>query len=119
MLDPDISTADALRHLSQAPPTDALSMDRRRFLQLVGMGLGAGAVAGPGTSLLDHALGHDASAWAAGPIGPDDGVVVVIGLYGGNDGLNTVVPVNAGLYRTQHGSLAISGADTLRLDGDH
>ena len=48
MLDPDISTADALRHLSAPVAEDPFSLDRRRFLQLVGLGLGAGLVAGPG-----------------------------------------------------------------------
>jgi len=121
MLDPDISTADALRHLSCREPAVAahepLAFHRRRFLQLVGMGLGAGLVAGPGTTLLDAALGHDPSAWAVGPIGPDDGVLVVIGMYGGNDGLNTVVPITDGRYYDMHGGLAIAPEDTLSLDG--
>ena len=92
MLDPDISTADALRHLSTPVANDPLSLDRRRFLQLVGAGLGAGLVAGPGTSLLDSMLpGHDPSAWALGPVGPNDGILVVIGMYGGNDGPSTAV----------------------------
>ncbi len=119
MLDPDISTADALRHLSVPDAADPFALDRRRFLQMVGLGVGAGMVAGPGTSLLDAALpGLDPSAWAAGPIGPDDGVLVVIGMFGGNDGLNTVVPINDGLYRDQHGALAIPGGTTLPLDAN-
>jgi uncharacterized protein (DUF1501 family) len=120
MLDPDISTADALRHLSRAVAhDDPFSIDRRRFLQAVGLGLGAGLVAGPGTSLLDAVLpGHDPSAWALGPIGPTDGVLVVIGMYGGNDGLNTVVPINDGLYYDQHGALAVPANQTLPLDAN-
>ena len=50
-----------LRHLHRrgtrpAPPreTDPFVLDRRRFLQLVGMGLGAGLMAGPTSSLLDQ-----------------------------------------------------------------
>lgn len=117
MLDQDISTTAALQHLHQPVATDVLSLDRRRFLQLVGMGLGAGLVAGPGTSLLDAAVpGHDPSAWAAGPIGPADGILVVLGMYGGNDGLNTVVPISDGLYRDQHGSLALEGSGTIPID---
>ena len=120
MLDPDISTAEALRHLSRAVANDdPFSIDRRRFLQAVGMGLGAGLVAGPGTSLLDAVLpGHDPSAWALGPIAPTDGILVVIGMYGGNDGLNTVVPINDGLYYDQHGSLAVPAGSTLPLDAN-
>lgn len=116
MLDPDISTADALRHLSFDEAPTAAALDRRRFLRLVGMGVGAGVVAGGSGSLLDHALGHDPSAWAAGPIGADDGVLVIIGMYGGNDGLNTVVPFTDPNYVEMHGGLAIPANQTLRLN---
>jgi uncharacterized protein (DUF1501 family) len=119
MLDPDISTADALRHLSTPVATDRISLDRRRFLQMVGAGMGAGVVAGTGGSLLDSVLpGHDPSAWALGPVGPNDGILLVIGMYGGNDGLNTVVPINDGLYRDQHGALAVPAEETLPLDAN-
>ena len=118
MLDPDISTADALAHLTRAE-TDDGRFDRRRFLQLVGMGVGAGAIASTGGSLLDlHLPGLDPSAWAAGPIGPNDGVLIVLGMFGGNDGLNTVVPFTDGNYQTQHGSLALRGNQVLPLDAD-
>jgi uncharacterized protein (DUF1501 family) len=120
MLDADISTNEALALLHR-PETagDPYTLDRRRFLQLVGMGMGAGLIATPGTSLLEHVLlGHDPSAWAAGPIGANDGVLVVIGMFGGNDGLNTVVPFNDGNYYTQHGGLALSAANTLPLTTD-
>ena len=118
MLDPDISTADALRHLS-VTETDPFAIDRRRFLQLIGMGVGAGLIASSGGSLLNLDLpGLDPSVWAAGPIGANDGILIVLGMFGGNDGLNTVVPFNDGNYRTQHGSLAIPGSSTLPLDAD-
>lgn len=119
MLDPDISTTDALALLHRDEP-DPHAMDRRRFLQLVGMGVGAGLVGGGAGSLLDglgFGTGHDPSAWAAGPVGPTDGILVVIGMYGGNDGLNTVVPVDDGRYYDMHGPLAIPAADTLPLGG--
>ena len=115
MLDPDISTDQALALLHQRE-TDAFVLDRRRFLRLIGMGLGAGLMAGSGGSLLDRVLsGHDPSAWAAGPIGPHDGVLVVIGMFGGNDGLNTVVPFDDPLYYQHHGSLAIPAGQTLPI----
>ena len=116
MLDPDISTADALRHLHVAE-VDSNAIDRRRFLQLVGMGVGAGALTGPMSSLLDLSLpGLDPSVWAAGPAGPNDGVLIVIGMFGGNDGLNTVVPINDQQYYGQHRSLAIRPENTLPID---
>jgi uncharacterized protein (DUF1501 family) len=116
MLDSDISTADAIRHL-QVAETDVNALDRRRFLQLVGLGVGAGALVGPASSMLDLSLpGLDPSAWAAGPAGPNDGVLIVIGMFGGNDGLNTVVPVNDQLYYGQHRNLAIAPQQTLPID---
>jgi len=120
MLDPDISTQGALRHLTTPEAAmsadDAHQLDRRRFLQMVGMGLGAGMVAGPGSSLLDTALGTGNTSWAAGPIGPDDGILIVLGMFGGNDGLNTVVPINDGRYYDQHGDLAVPAGQTLPID---
>jgi uncharacterized protein (DUF1501 family) len=119
MLPCDISTARAARLLHLAEADDRMTLDRRRFLQLIGMGVGAGLVSGGTGSLLDHALlGHDPSAWAAGPAGADDGVLVVICMFGGNDGLNTVVQVNDGNYYAQHGQLAVPANQTLRLNND-
>ena len=123
MLDPDISTAAALAHL-HTNEHDAHALDRRRFLKLVGMGVGAGAAIGANGGLLNSVTGNaltslfgDPSTWALGPVSPTDGILVVIGMYGGNDGLNTVVPIADGNYYTQHGALAIPGNQTLPLDG--
>ena len=85
MLDNDISTASALHHLSVpeaafATGADAHALDRLRFLQLVGIGLGAGLVAGPGSSLLDTAFGNGDTSRAAGPIGAGDGILIVLGI---------------------------------------
>ena len=106
MLDPDISTAGALRHLSQ-PDTDEWAVDRRRFLQLIGMGVGAGVVAGSGSSLLESVLtGNEPWAHGAAPIGATDGILVIIGMFGGNDGLNMVVPINDSAYYAQRANIA-------------
>ena len=118
MLDPDISTADALAHLLHFENYPG-GLYLLLFLLLVGMGMGAGACASTGGSLLNlHLPGIDAWAWAAGPIGPNDGVLVVLGMFGGNDGLNTVVPFTDGNYLTQHGGLALRGNQVLPLDAD-
>jgi uncharacterized protein (DUF1501 family) len=118
MLDLDHSTAAAVSELTYAE-TDRNVLDRRRFLQLVGMGVGAGLFASGPTHLLDRLLpGTDPTAWALGPIGPNDGVLVVIGMLGGNDGLNTVVPFEDGNYYQQHGALAIPGGETLQIAPD-
>jgi uncharacterized protein (DUF1501 family) len=112
----DISTADALAHLS-VRDRGPHALDRRRFLQLVGMGAGAGLVGGGAGSVLEaFAPGHDPAAWALGPVGPNDGILVIIGMFGGNDGLNTIVPIDDGAYYAQHGGLAIAPEATLPLD---
>jgi uncharacterized protein (DUF1501 family) len=117
MPDPENFTRDALAMLS-ATETDDHALDRRRFLQLVGMGAGAGLAAGGFSPVIDDLLGDvGRPAWAAGPAGPTDGILLVIGMFGGNDGLNTVVPFNDGNYYTMHGNLAIPGNQTLALDG--
>ncbi|MEM8558572.1 MAG: DUF1501 domain-containing protein, partial [Bacteroidota bacterium] len=47
-----------------------------------------------------------------------DRVLVLIQLNGGNDGLNTIVPVTNDLYYNARPSLAIDPADTIRLSDD-
>lgn len=123
MLDPDISTSGALHRLNTPEAAfatsdvdDAHRLDRRRFLQLVGMGMGAGMLARPGSSLLDTALGNGNTTWAAGPIAGTDGILIVLGMFGGNDGLNTVVPIADGRYYDQHGSLAVPPAAALSIN---
>ena len=88
------------------------TLDRRRFLQLVGMGVGAGALLGPAAF-----SGRRDQAWAA-PIGPTDGILVLVGFFGGFDGLNTVVPFDNADYYAQHGSLALAASQLLPL-GPH
>ena len=126
MLDPDISTADARRLLSQPGHLGDIAgpngWSRRKFLQAVGGGvLGGAALNAFGDRLgLGH-LGFDLpDAFAAAPIGAHDGIVVNIVLYGGNDGLNTVVPYTNGKYYDvrgpNNGNLAIPASQVLPLD---
>jgi uncharacterized protein (DUF1501 family) len=127
MLDPDISTADALRLLSQPGHLgDAAGPNgwtRRKFLQAVGGGvLGGAALNAFGDRLGLGRLGFDLpDAFANPPIGAHDGIIVNIVLYGGNDGLNTVVPYTNGRYYEvrgpSNGNLAIPAGQVLPLDG--
>lgn len=112
----DMTAAEALARLSvPGRPTDRFELDRRRFLQMVGYGVGAGALTGS----LGEVLGSpDArAAYAAPPIGDTDGILVIIGQYGGRDGLNTVVPYADPNYQSQHGNLAFQSGDVLRING--
>lgn len=100
----DRETYEALHALSAPLPTDRSSMTRRRFLQAT--------VAGAGAATVLPAWLADA-AEAATPIGPNDGVLVVVLMAGGNDGLNTVIPVDDGIYRDKRRTLAIAESAAL------
>ncbi len=110
--------------IASATSTGPHGWTRRKFLQAVGGGIIGGAVLGSfGSDRFGLGrLGFDLPAAFAGtPIGAHDGIVVNIVLYGGNDGLNTVVPyTNWRYYEVRgpnNGNLAIpagTGAATRR-----
>ncbi len=113
MLHSDISSHDALRHLSR--PNSDLNLSRRRFLQAIAGGAGVAAA----SAFLPSGM-----ASALTPVGPHDGILLMIYLAGGNDGLNTVVPFGQGEYYDNRPDIAISSPDkagavnpALRLDG--
>jgi uncharacterized protein (DUF1501 family) len=128
MLDHDIS-ARAARRLLSTPADDQHGTrpddrpgpggwTRRGFLQAVGMGVAGGAAVGAlGDGLLPGLTGEVHEAFAGTPVGPTDGILVTIMLYGGNDGLNTVVPYTDGAYYTQRGAVSIPAASVLALNG--
>jgi uncharacterized protein (DUF1501 family) len=101
----DISAHDALRHLSH--PGASLDLSRRRFLQALAVGAGSAAAA----TMLPDAAG------AIIPNGQSDGVLLVVNLFGGNDGLNTVVPYTNGAYYSKRPSIALPAASVLPLSG--
>lgn len=126
MLHPDISVREAKRFLAHRPLDSTTAVDdaigprgwtRRRFLQAVGAGAFGGAAIG---SIADDFFGGDIpEAWAGTPIGPNDGILVIITMYGGNDGLNTVVPYGNGTYYSIRPNLAIPANQVLPIDGQH
>jgi uncharacterized protein (DUF1501 family) len=95
MLPSDIETEHALNLLS-----------RRHFLQAMGA-TGAGIALGT--------YGHNLDAYAASALPPSDGILVVLLLGGGNDGMNTVVPIGNGEYYKKRGGLAIPANQTLGI----
>ena len=106
MLDHDIDAAPALALLTRTD-NDPLALSRRLFLQSSGSASGAGL-----TRLTARSPGR-AVDLAAPPVGPNDGILLIVGIYAGNDGFNTLVPFTDSSYYAQHGSLAIPGAQTL------
>ena len=118
MLNHDISTSDALAQLSQHD-NDPSGHSRRRFLQMVGYGLGGVAIGTAGGTLGSGLFPNQTrDAWAAGPVNPTDGIVVIVGMYGGNDGLNTVIPYGNGKYYDYRAGLAIPQANVLAINGE-
>src|SRR4029450_4003282 len=78
------------------------NLTRRRFLTMSGV-TAAGALA-VGATRVDWA--DLTTAAADDPLDPGDGVLVVVTLYGGNDGLNTVVPAADKAYQDARPDLA-------------
>lgn len=90
-----------------------MTINRRQFLTgVLGGGVASGLVHFTGlSSLLSMA---EASASTV----PKNGPFVLCTLYGGNDGLNTVVPYESGIYHGWRRELAISGDQALPLGHD-
>lgn len=82
------------------------TIDRRRFLQLSAAGAGALAAAPLLGSL---------EALAAPPLGTHDTILVLVMLSGGNDGLNTVVPISDTTYRAIRPTIGLRSDQTLNL----
>ena len=101
----ELETADVMAMLS-APDRGHGGLNRRRFLEAVGA---VGALA-----LADGAMpGSWREAWSAAPIGPTDGVLVVVHMQGGNDGFDTLVPTGNPVYASSRGAMAITAGQAL------
>ncbi|HEY7594099.1 MAG TPA: DUF1501 domain-containing protein [Actinophytocola sp.] len=86
-------------------------LTRRRFLTWSGIAA-AGALAAGATQVdWDDLM----SAAADDPLDPDAGVLVVLTLYGGNDGLNTVVPAGDDAYQDLRPELAYKPDEVLDI----
>src|SRR6201984_2718201 len=88
-------------------------LSRRKFL-VASAGLGAagllsGACAVSGLDLLREAKQR--------PLAEGSGVLVILTLYGGNDGINTVIPYADNAYHDARPELAYAPGDVLPLDG--
>jgi uncharacterized protein (DUF1501 family) len=105
-------TQTVQRRLSVPAGDDRGSVSRRRFLQIAAGGFGAAAVL-PSWLAADAAAMPDAA--MAAPIGPNDGVLVLIQMAGGNDGLNMVVPTSNGHYYDFRPTTGIRPDDALDI----
>ena len=91
--------------------TSVSPVTRRRFLAFSGVAA-AGAL-GLGATRVDWPQLLDAA--ARNPLDPAAGVLVVVTLYGGNDGLNTVVPAADPAYQAARPDLAYRPDEVLDL----
>jgi uncharacterized protein (DUF1501 family) len=80
--------------------------DRRRFLQWTGAGIFA-------TMSTQLSLESLASAASDAPLPVNTPILVLVTLYGGNDGLNTVVPFTDPVYESARSNIALSSSQLL------
>ncbi|MFV0257196.1 MAG: DUF4214 domain-containing protein [Acidimicrobiales bacterium] len=104
----DPSTGELLAALSRPATPDPAGLSRRRFLQAAAVLGGAAAVP----------AWMAAAAEAATPIGPGDGILVLVTMAGGNDGLSMTPPISDGTYHDERGELALTAETTHRLTAD-
>ena len=104
------------------------TVTRRRFLELSGV-MSTGAFAAACSSSHGHPAAAPAltpggpttsgaqlgAAAQHSPLTPGQGVVVLVTLYGGNDGLNTVIPYADPAYHDSRPDLAYAASDILDL----
>ncbi|MFW2382659.1 MAG: DUF1501 domain-containing protein, partial [Acidimicrobiales bacterium] len=109
------TTEQIVESLSTPAPEDSSSLSRRSFLQAAAA---TGAVAGIPTWMLIENFDLAAAA-AAAPVGPSEGILINVTMGGGNDGLNTVIPINEGAYYDARPNLGIRAEDAFVLSDTH
>jgi uncharacterized protein (DUF1501 family) len=88
-------------------------LTRRGFIAASGVVGAAGIAGGSAWAALADSAGARGTPTAAGSSG--GGTLVLLTLYGGNDGLNTVVPAADPAYHAARGELAIAEQEALAL----
>jgi uncharacterized protein (DUF1501 family) len=86
-------------------------VSRRDMLRLGAGGLGFGLLGGIGP--VPHVLAQASQSVAANPTGK---ILVVFEWFGGNDGLNTIVPYGDALYYKHRPTIGIREPDLLKID---
>ncbi len=96
-------------------------MTRREFIHkgLTIVAVGATAPSFLTRTALAMANPFDIAQVTSRPGVPDDNVLVVVQMGGGNDGLNTIVPFNDDAYYRARPRLAVPKNEVIRVNGDH
>jgi uncharacterized protein (DUF1501 family) len=89
-------------------------INRRKFL-IAGAGVGA---AGLLTGVVGITLPELLDAGRERPLPVGSGILVIITLYGGNDGINTVIPYTNNAYHDARPDLAYAPNEVLPLDAE-
>jgi uncharacterized protein (DUF1501 family) len=97
--------------MSTKDPLADSNVSRRDMLKLGAGGLGLGLAGGIGT--VPPVLAQASRAAAANTAGK---ILVVFEWFGGNDGLNTIVPYGDDLYYKHRPTIGIREADVLKID---
>jgi uncharacterized protein (DUF1501 family) len=87
-------------------------MNRRKFL-ITGAGVGAAGLLSGGVAIN---WGDLLRAAQDRPLADDAGVLVIVTLYGGNDGISTVIPYADNAYHDARPDLAYAPSEVLHLD---
>ena len=88
------------------------ALSRRKFL-LASAGVGAAGVLSTACSVSWPQLIKEAQ---QRPLAEGSGVLVILTMYGGNDGINTVIPYADNAYHDARPELAYAAGDVLHLD---
>ena len=89
-------------------------MNRRKFL-IAGAGAGAAGLLSGTAALRWHDLMRAAQ---DRPLPEGAGVLVIVTLYGGNDGINTLIPYADNAYHDARSKLAYAPGEVLHLDSE-
>ncbi len=97
--------------MTKKNPLDESGVSRRDLFRLGAGGLGLGLLGGVGP--VPPVLGQAARSVSANESGR---ILVVFEWFGGNDGLNTIVPYEDPLYYAHRPTIGIKEADVLKID---
>ncbi|MEO8465046.1 MAG: DUF1501 domain-containing protein [Gammaproteobacteria bacterium] len=92
-------------------PLSATALSRRDLLRIGAGGIGLGLAGGLGT--VPSVLAQASKSVAANPNGK---ILVVFEWFGGNDGLNTIIPYGDPLYYKHRPTIGIREQDLLKID---